>query len=371
MHKHFPDWYREIGLVPTDEVLKKRWEGIAEFVQGLDVTGLLNLVPAHQGELDLNPSFINEFTKVFVAKDSTFPNRDNANEIRVLAGSCLAEVIENSEEIAALAAASIVCANFETAYKEPPVNDILKASMTRICQISSDIRADLIYPELREYKFSHNKALLDLKKSSEANNLTQVLLVSPLTDVILELGDDVSKLYKAIREYINTAKKRLEIVSEEINALWWLNADWSETMHTSFSEMDSNAAPIVAGAELAELITTIPGPMSSKAILERVISKNLSADAPQEISIAKAVNALSEDWMKSKAQSYLDYVQDFPNLFPLHFAVNIAEMVGDKGWESGYNKNTKRNSAKSCSRSTIAYQYYLESLVLAEAAQLR
>ena len=193
MHKHFQDWYREIGLVPTEEGLVKRWDGITDFVKGLDVTGLFNLVTALQGELDLNSPFTDNFTKVFIAKDNTFPNRDNANEIRVLAGSCLGEVIENSEDMAALAATSILCANFETAYKEPPLNDIFEASIVRIDQISNEIRADLSYPELKEYHFAHNKALLDLKEPSEPNNTTQEQLVSLLAAAVLKLGDDVNK----------------------------------------------------------------------------------------------------------------------------------------------------------------------------------
>ncbi len=371
MHKHFQDWYREICLVPTEERLVKRWDGITDFVKGLDVTRLFNLVTALQGELYLNSPFTDEFAKVFIAKDNTFPNRDNTNELRVLAGACLGEVIENSEDMAALAATSIVCANFETAYKEPPLKDIVEASIVRINQISSKIRADLSYPELQEYQFSPNKVLIDLKKTLEPSNLTQQQLVSPIIDAVLKLGNDVGKLSKALREYTNIAKKKLGIVSEEINALWWLNANWSETMEMPFSKMDSNAAPIVAGAELTDLISTIPGPMSSRAILEKVISMNMSKDAPQEISITKAVNALSEEWLKSAAQSNLDYVKEFPILFPLHYAINIAEMVGGKGWVDGFKKNTKRNSAKSCSRISLAYQYYLESLVLTEAARLR
>src|SRR5688500_3003919 len=98
MHKNFGEWYRLVSIEPTDEILKKRWDGVEEWVWTIcgDVKGLLETVRLFRG-LPAKTSR-EEFLATFRKHDAACAQRNNDLEQRVLAGAALVHCVLAHDE---------------------------------------------------------------------------------------------------------------------------------------------------------------------------------------------------------------------------------------------------------------------------------
>src|SRR5262245_42860561 len=123
MHKDFAEWYRGAGIPPTGETLPKRWEAVEKYLVGPeDIVSLTRLFYRLGKPSD---EFLNPFRTSFQSADPAFPMRNNDQELLVLAGAKLINVIERSPtDLADLAALSLVCAAAQNLRGSPAVPDI-------------------------------------------------------------------------------------------------------------------------------------------------------------------------------------------------------------------------------------------------------
>jgi len=93
MHKNFGEWYRLVSIERTDEILKKRWDGVEEWMSAIrgDDAALLETVRIFRGlpEKTSREAFLEAFRK----HDAAFAQRNNEFELRVLAGAALVHCV--------------------------------------------------------------------------------------------------------------------------------------------------------------------------------------------------------------------------------------------------------------------------------------
>jgi hypothetical protein len=365
MHKHFSDWYREIGLVPTPELLEKRWAAVETIVKDINDKELLALVCTLNHSGHCYPQYAEKFVQYFYNTDTTFPMRNNQNELRVLAGACLAEIFLKSEDFALIAAAGTISSSFAIPSAEPPFVDVTRDAANALAQASYGLRADFQYNDMPSYGPQLDAALQALKTQAAANNLQQVQLVTPLIDGLLKTETMLIELAKKSQGFVAQAQCRIETLAEECNVLWWLFAGHSDNLKMAFTEIDKKALPIIVGKELANLITNLPGPTSVKAILAKAIQCPQKGNDCSHFKISEAVNALTPEWRASIAESDRTTACAFPCVFPLHVAIAIAVDLGVADWDKAFIKKIDHLKSDSVFSSTeLAYQFYLESLIL-------
>jgi hypothetical protein len=366
MHKHFSDWYREIGIVPTPELVEKRWQAIEMIFKDIDEKQLLGLVCTLKHGGHCFPQFHEQFAQYFLKTDTTFPMRKNDNEIRVLSGACLAEIFAGRGDFGLLAAACTISGSLGILSSEPPYSDVTHEAADKLALASSELRARNEYPEMPSYGPTLEAALQDLKAKTPANNLPQVQLTSPLIDCLLKTENMVIELAQKNREFVAQAQYRIETLAEECNVLWWMFSGHSHDLEMAFAEIDKKALPIIAGKELSDLIVNLPGPASVKAILIKAIQfAKRRGKGNSKCTISEAIESLPSEWRASIAEKARANSSAFPCIFPLHFAITLAVDLEGSPWEKAFIKKSDIFKPElELYGNQIAYQFYLESLIL-------
>src|SRR5665213_3509875 len=110
MNKDFSDWYRVASVTPTADQLVLRWAGIEAAAAGLTAVQIIELVRLYVLKPNAGyetPAFLD---KAFRDQDATFPAKGNIEELRVLAGAILRNLMETKQAAASAAAYGIVSA---------------------------------------------------------------------------------------------------------------------------------------------------------------------------------------------------------------------------------------------------------------------
>src|SRR6266568_2567883 len=95
MHNHFAEWYRVAGIEPDEEKLPKRWKAIEDFPAGR--TAIIALTRLFWKIGAPNQEVLADFRAALQKADLTFRMRGNEQEIAVLAGAELVDVIERGD----------------------------------------------------------------------------------------------------------------------------------------------------------------------------------------------------------------------------------------------------------------------------------
>ncbi len=365
MHKHFSDWYREIGIVPTTEALDKRRAAIEAIVKDIKRKEVIALVCILNHGGQCLPEFAEQFAQHFLKSDTTFSMRNNENELRVLAGACLAEIIISRTDLALIAAACIISGAFAIPSSEPPFVDVKQEAEAKMARASSDLRAEIQYPEIPLYGPELEAVLQKFKTQTTPNNLQQVQLVTPLIDGLVKTEKMLIELAQKSREFVTQAQCRIETLAEECNVLWWLFSGHSHDLEIVFTLLDKKALPIILGKELADLIAYLPGPTSVKAILNKAMLVPQKGKGNSQYKISDAVNSLSLAWRTSIAEKVRANAPLFPCIFPLHSAIALAVDLDGSEWDKALKKKVSYMEVDLLiPTSQIAYQFYLESLMM-------
>src|SRR4051812_46805759 len=109
MHQDFSEWYRQAGIEPIGDELPKRWAAIEEYAPDKDA--VISLVRVFNRLGNPKDNFPSEFLTALQTADPAFKTRDNDQELVVLAGAELVDLMGRSEIVlGTIAALSLVCA---------------------------------------------------------------------------------------------------------------------------------------------------------------------------------------------------------------------------------------------------------------------
>jgi hypothetical protein len=362
MHKHFADWYRECGISPTPEILEKRWTVIQSFASGINNEDLQSLVCTFGHDSSCCPQFPEKFSSLFHQEDTSFPMRNNQNELRILAGACLSEIFNGTSDIALTAAVCMTTSAFARPSSEPPFLDIITEATSTLLQASSDLRENVEYPEIPLIEPNSTTVLQDLKTKATANNMQQIQIVTPLIDALVRQEAALVDLASKDREFIKNAKIRIETLAEECNVLWWLLSAYSNEMEMPIIQINPKSIPIVIGKELASLISNLPGPASIKAILEKAMANEKST---AKSTILEIIDSIQPVYRKKIADKTQLNARKYPCTFPLHLAIVLSDELSGSKWDIAFAKRLGYLKLDTTfSPIQIAHQFYWESLLL-------
>jgi hypothetical protein len=363
MHKNFGEWYRLVSIEPTDALLRTRWAGVEEWVSTIcsDDKAILETVRIFRG-LPMKTSRDN-FLAAFREKDAAFGQRNNELEQRVLAGATLVQCVlagldttKNKIEhfrSATIAGASVVASTLQ----EPDhlLDEIIGEIKTNLHELARQQRK----------RISINTTLLGSKEEGE---LTKTLdLVTNAPDHV-QLRTHVSAMFQTFLKILPRSKKSFESadylirrVDEETNILWWLVGEHSRYLNRSWKSLE-NAAPLLAGTELADLTEVALGPQDAAAILECIINKAKA----KEQSLHVFVDAVPEEWAKAHLAEWDEVAID---LTPLSLALMCRAKSDTSTWQPFFEKNCGLEASIKLEAELVAQLAYAEAVLFSTLAQ--
>lgn len=353
--QHFADWYREASVLPPAELLEARWKGVeavSAAVTNDQIIPLLALSVERPAADFRAPGFMDE---PFRTLDTTFPVKDNLEELRVLAGAILRVVMELDGPLATPSALGIVASTFENRRPSTIASDHIAFAKRYLAQKSAKVRAVAVPQKLTFLTPTKERFDEILPPNHFAPNQTPNLR-DPLFNFLAEVFGSLNTTATSLtRSLWHTS----QVQREELDLLWWLQAKVSRDLHLPFSEINTACASVVFPTELAILTKFLPGPT---AIFGMLVSALESTDQiTNSLTVATAINRTGREWReKLRAEFTSDEVI---RLCPVLLAVaKSLDTDGEADWLPVFRKKCAINIETDIAPSALGMQLYNELL---------
>ena len=133
----------------------------------------------------------------------------------------------------------------------------------------------------------------------------------------------------------------LSIQREESDILWWMLAEWSETLQRSYRDMTREEAALFSAYELGSIVCLPLGPYASKQILMKMISLGKAVKGQERVSAAEMIDRLSGDILPSFKDCQITELQ------PLLSALSAKQKAAQKGksgeWKQYYEMSHEKD----------------------------
>lgn len=320
MHPEFARWISVIGF--GDEIARRqaRWEGVVAVADDFDrdtIEALIRL--AYQTKQKADAEAVESLRKAFKDIDDTFELHGNDRELQVLAGICLAIIMELGGGQGASAALAVTTTSFAGARTTDLPMDLCTLAE---CSILKAAEFNRTRPALTTtpgvVKADFDTAIAKLKEQPDANGMVLALQLasSATTNAITQTAQRQTKTIKALCNFV-------KIQDEELQMLWWLLGQHSTDYDKAFDAVPTELQPLVFAKELSDSTTLTPGPASIKSLLSRAGLK-----ARKKISISNAINSADKAWLQVLGDESVS-----PVTTPLHFAIQRQlETDGGDAW---------------------------------------
>jgi hypothetical protein len=327
MDKYLSTWYRSAGI-PTEKIpLSKRAEAIRGFE--IDADGIASLTQLFFKLPPSDSSFEEKLRTAINATDSNFGMSGDDNELVVLAGATLADVIEEGDrDLSNLAILSVVSASAQNLRGPAAVSEI---------------------PELATQRLGKRSAQRDVAEDgSEAATLATKLAA---------LGEP----YDVLSREFQRLQLQFPIINEESNMLWWVFGETSQNSDERWGDMPIEKVCLISATELAGLTRVIPGPVAARAFLDRAVRSGRTS--VKDVSIADVVNKTPKPWRDDHYGKPLP--PELKGVLPLCEAVRFSIEVGDNdGWRQMFKSSLRIVPTAKLTPGKMAYQVYLERLTI-------
>lgn len=252
-------------------------------------------------------------------EDAAFPVelKENALELRAVAGMAVGELLEKlgdepSSKLALVAGLAISAAELIPTPTEKHIQwmqDTLRTSARKGLASQATQRRQRATPLLDEFE--------ELELSENAG-----------TD-----GAAIEEILLALKSALREAKAQAAIDREEIETLWWMFGEFSETEQMPFSKLQPAVAAFAAGRELAQR-SLIPPSQAAAAMIQRVVGlgRKPATLAPAALEdIAKRWTPSARNSLLPTGKEGISAVSHCPSLFPVSCACRRLQEFGDLG----------------------------------------
>ena len=339
-----------MAALDVNEVdLNARWAGVEAAVDAMSCADLLDTARVFYGLPPKAPDFLDRLRQHFKKADDKFRMLDNTAEMQVLAGTSLVGLLESSEEWANSAALALVCPSFRGA-RPSAVGDIERlgreALALRAASLRQRPRAGVsVVPSETE---THINNLLVAVNANTSLNAAQEQITVVLQDIVSG--------FKAIEQWTEDEKRQRALRTEESNALWWL-VGVRRDLNIAFDQVQPPALVLIAGKELADLTSILPGPYSARAFLDKVTRETIGHTV---VTLSDAVAACC---LNGEGTSRLAGTCNRSRISATLFAIRKAhEADGKDAWKTVFETATGIQPARELSGVDLAEQAYREWL---------
>lgn len=318
--KVFINNYKKICMDITDERINSRINGINAAMEQFDSYDKIAEIVKLYFNLECDSETKEEFINCFYEEDKTF-DEQNAEEISILAGCILLNMIDTNEDVQLAYSLKILEPFYEGKVME------LSEIAGRIIEVQTRAEKKIDVCKSLVWKKEWESELVD-----EAGNAPAT---APQTTV--ELMKIIKNQFSRVINYANSLTEKNKLCEEKINVLSWVVGEWSDLLKRPLSEISDVEGALVLGVELAQLVD-IPGPYAARALLNKMLAK--CKKETTEISLTEFIDSQSEEIRKLIDKSYCKDAE-MRNL-PILSAVKASLTVDEKkAWVSAYRKKWK------------------------------
>lgn len=365
MHPSFGDWYRLVELEPRGDTLEARWKGVATVAKTDDENTVLDLVRLALGRAPRRAGFLPEFQEAFRASDAAFPMSGNALELNVLSGSAWAHVLERADSLSDLAALAMYSATFQPGPLERLQEQFRALARNYVISRGSAIRRGEPWTSPKVSKVKIDQVVEPFTQALRGNQFANAATTFP--PVVERIEDAIKEAVNVVRAAAVHLEGSLAIQREQSEIAWWILGEYSRDLDVHVSQLSVAAACLTIGKELADLTNKLPGPVSARAILDRML-RNAKQKQTGKVGIDEVVNA--SDRARRAAWTADLRTSSVEDLVPLHFGVfKSLETDGDDDWMPAFRKATGLTTKMGWSAVDLAEQFYAERLVVRAAIE--
>ena len=341
------NWCHKVGLTVDASALSPRWKAVEDYERDLTPNKGLKLVRLFVFR-NRDHAFEKEFTEALVKSDNSFPLDDNAELLRVMAGSIIAASLERGPSITAKAVALVLRAcDFPKGRSRPAIPEVIQMSHKFLIDQGNLVRPNHFYEWSARSDFAEKiRAVEAESESADSASVSKSML-----EVFQSLARLQSKMSLCIEQ-----------ISEENQILWWLLGEFSYSFNRPFSDFSAGSYALIAADEAAARTTLLPGPGSMETILSRVL-RCCKSDTKKR-TFRDVLESVDAGWRSNRVKKMnLSVTEDF---LPFCTALSKLEEAGKpKIWQPIF--------AKACpgvpvdtvvEPSSVAIQFYSELLAL-------
>lgn len=334
---------RSSGISVTSEILSLRETGIDNYLceepQSKTAIELVRLY--YTGKCDEN--VLDEFVNTFKDSDSTFSD-DLTNEIQVLAGIVLCEMILHNEWEDTISLVEIYASMYDFLGYKSICGDIYNVIVEDFDNRRIELRENICIEE--------NKVTALAKTVNFNVTEDEVGYTEKVADNLNSVVKKVNEIAKFVSSMSQSETLNMKILHEDSQMLWWLLTGTADVLEQKYSEMDCKKAAILAGVDLAKRVTIFPGPYAAKRLLSKVLEFVPEKD---EFTFDSFIEELDDSVIKS--------VVDTEEIdTPVLYALKKKAENGSGCWKNVFLKKFSKTKPN-YTVLEIAYETYLECLV--------
>lgn len=254
MLKDLNEWYMDVNLSPTVEMITNRKKAIKTYVKDISLKEVCKLVEMFYG-FPMTEEDLERFIEVFSKDDATF-SKKNKKEIELLIGAILAYLVEFESGYDSLVELFVVC----NKQINRPV-DFVQIEDTILYQFEND-RLNTRESLFDNSENNYENPLYELKKDFE-NGQTPNDWERKLVDAVFKRDEELwSDLVESVK-----------ILKEDSQILWWLNSEWSLTFDQPWKNFEKDKACLTIGKEVSSFVEKFPGPSAIKGVVNLILGK--------------------------------------------------------------------------------------------------
>jgi hypothetical protein len=351
---NFADRYKIAGLAPGPEIIGLRQEPFERLRKEMKPSRAVDLTRLYYGLESANaPEW---FRAGFAQNDPSFSMIDNEREAGVLACCLLGGAFEDGLAAAALAPLTAAAVGNRKPIVCPEFLDEMERGINAV-SISNRERHDLKISVTRPGKQTVPAA---------ADALAQTPDLPKAIALIKQVSDESFAASKMLSGQtfadLTAVRRRVIDLQEEVQILWWFIGGWSRALNRPFAELPLGVAAVMAGIDVASLISSAPGPVAVPALLRRLLNAGRKKKA-RGVAIKDAVSEFpAAAYPQLSLSEVLGQVAD---ICPVLAAFWKAAEVGDQiAWQVPYRNIAHLSPDAAFAPIDLAVQTYRETMLV-------
>jgi len=355
VEREFGDWYRAAGITPSEDQLKRRWQGVealatsANRVAVLDWVRLFYGLPPKQAETGMR------LREAFQQADASFPTQRNDLEVQLLAGATVVATLATAApSVTDVAALAVVCADYRGHREDGRPIFVMHRARQYLLQRSIILRRGAADAPIR---IPEDLKSLAAKPQEGAAQLEPNQAIRSIAGATVALARSFSEVVEQLRLHDRLQREESEI-------LWWIFGGYSRDLERPFSDLEVPARCLVAAKELADLMDVLPGPVAAAAMLDRIIQGPNPGAKVSNVTLVQAIQRTPEEWLRSWCEGN-ELIQRHGDLCPTLIAAQRAvEAPGTDVWVTPIERITRVSVRIEVPPINLATQAYDEHRLL-------
>lgn len=345
------------------DLLERRSAAVAALNASLEIRDLKELVHMAFGHGQPQGELYGRFVEAVRSSDPTFVGKEGAYELAVLSGICAHELMKEPGPKGDVVAQAILNYSFDGRFPPDSLPVLIDKSRECLSARSVEVRRPLAVKLARlPSEETITNRLQRLDAGIAANSVAE--LGAPLKTYLEELSGDVRDELSSFRRAISVLHSIAKVQNEESNIYWWVFSAYSNDLDSPLADLGYSTACLLAGKELADLVTAFPGPRSAKSFLQLAVKKDRKkAELRAATSIKDAVNSLDKTWREERQASHK--LADVDAICPILLAINKSlETENQDDWASVFEKASGVDAETEFQGVELGFQLYTEVILM-------